>query len=503
MKKLALIIILICSSRIYAQIICEGQQVVPIETFNHCNSDPWVLVFEDSFDGITLDLSTWGIQGWAQGALYGNGGATQEYNTLDNAIVSNGTLKIVAKKETVQRRAVSWLPDNEILQDGLPNLRTYNYTSSNIWTKSTFNYGKFEARIKLAKGKGFWPAFWTFGGDPWNEIDVFEFWNENDIWGNYDASKLSKVHHMTVHYDYDNDGNTNMCMTDYNGVDFSQDFHTFAVIWEKNKIEWLVDGVIKRTDYRYYTILGQAVGCTINAWGQYILNKIYTRDPMAIILNFAIQSGSNSPDNSTSFPSQMEIDYVRYYQRNPCQDVNITDASQYPLDNQVFNVIVGEDVNINCNYTIQSGQQLDIIAKNSISLGSGFDAEMGSTFSSRIEPTVCGSTLKSDNIDNNQDTLVAKQNFETQITDKTVSNEDIKIFPNPNEGSFVLDFGSKDYKNFNVVITDIDGKLISSMKELNSSTVSINISGNAKGVYVLYLLNNQDKSITTHKIILQ
>lgn len=82
-------------------------------------------------------------------------------------------------------------------------------------------------------------------------------------------------------------------------------------------------------------------------------------------------------------------------------------------------------------------------------------------------------------------------------------NEDIKIFPNPNEGSFVIDFGSKDYKNFNIVITDIDGKLINSIKELNSSTVSINLSGNAKGVYVLYLLYNQDKSITTHKIILQ
>lgn len=58
-------------------------------------------------------------------------------------------------------------------------------------------------------------------------------------------------------------------------------------------------------------------------------------------------------------------------------------------------------------------------------------------------------------------------------------------------------------KRATFVITDIDGKLINSIKELNSSTVSINLSGNAKGVYVLYLLNNQDKSITTHKIILQ
>lgn len=368
----------------------------------------------------------------------------------------------------------------------------------------SFHMGKYEARIKIAKGKGFWPAFWMYGGDPvYNEIDVFEFWNQDDVWGNYDPSKLSKVHNMTIHFDFDGDGNKSMCHTKYTGVDFSQDFHVFTLIWEKNKIEWYVDGSLKRTDYRYYTILGQTTGCTINAWGQYILNKIYTRDPMHIILNFAIQSGSDSPESSTVFPSQMEVDWVRYYQRNPCQDVNITDASQYPLDNQLYNVIVGEDVNINCNYTIPSGQQLDIVAKNSITLGPGFSAELGSTFSARIEPTVCGSSLKSASVDNFQDTISTNKDIETQITDKTFSNEDIQIFPNPNEGSFIVDFGSKNYQIYNIVITDIEGKLIKSFKELNSSTINIDLSDNTKGVYVLYLLNNQDKNITTHKIILQ
>ncbi len=76
MKKLTFIILMICSSRIYAQRICERKQVVPIETFNQCNSNPWVLVFEDNFNGNTLDLSTWGIQEWGLGALYGNRGTT-------------------------------------------------------------------------------------------------------------------------------------------------------------------------------------------------------------------------------------------------------------------------------------------------------------------------------------------------------------------------------------------------------------------------------------------
>lgn len=178
-------------------------------------------------------------------------------------------------------------------------------------------------------------------------------------------------------------------------------------------------------------------------------------------------------------------------------------SNQYPLDNQLYNVIVGEDVSVNCNYTIPTGQQLDIVAKNSITLGPGFSAGLGSTFNARIEPALYGSSLKSASVDNVQDILATNKDIEIQITDKTFSNEDIHIFPNPNEGSFIVDFGSKDYKNYDIAVTNIQGKLIKSFKELNSSTIIIDLNGNAKGVYVLYLLNNQDKNITTHKIILQ
>ncbi len=94
-----------------------------------------------------------------------------------------------------------------------------------------------------------------FGGDPvYNEIDVFEFWNEKNIFGNYDPTKSTKVHNMNIHFDYYGNGSKSSCATYYDGVDFSQDFHVFTLIWERDKIQWFVDGSIKRTDYRYYTI---------------------------------------------------------------------------------------------------------------------------------------------------------------------------------------------------------------------------------------------------------
>lgn len=141
MKKLTFLLLTILTTKIVSGQVCDGQQVVLTQD-GQCDYTPYVLEFEDNFDGNSLDLSRWQIQPWGQGALYGNGGSTQEYNSLDNVEVSNGTCKITAKQETVVRRAISYLPDNQILSDGLPNLRTYNYTSSNIWTKYQFGYGK-------------------------------------------------------------------------------------------------------------------------------------------------------------------------------------------------------------------------------------------------------------------------------------------------------------------------------------------------------------------------
>lgn len=494
---MTMIVLFVNSSLGYSQTICDGKVVMPAVTFDQCNTNPWILVFEDNFDGIALDTSKWEIQQWAQGALYGINGKSQEYNTLDNAIVSDGLLKIIAKNESIIRKAISWKPDNEILSDGIPNLRPYNYTSSNIWTKYKFTYGKFEARIKIPKGKGFWPALWTFGGNPWNEIDIFEFWNEYTA-GSFDVSKLSKVHHMTVHYDYDNNGSTNKCETEYTGIDFSQDFHIFTVTWEKDKIEWMVDGVVKRTDYRYYSILGQTVGCTIEALQQYIINNIYPKDPMSIILNLAIQNGDNSPDYSTIFPSQMEIDWIRYYQKNPLIDITLNDSSQYPIFDSILNVIIGENITINCDYSIHSNQLLTLKAQNSITLKPGFCATSSSTFYANIDSTIGSSTAKS---------AISEHNDKNLLKDRdpydSICYKQIIIIPNPNRGSFIIDFGLLNHLNYNVVVTDDKGKIIYTKNNIDTNKIFIDLKENGQGLYILYLINGQERTATTHKIIIQ
>jgi beta-glucanase (GH16 family) len=106
----------------------------------------WKLVWGDEFNYTGLpDSSKWAYE--TKGNSYGWGNNEKQFYTNDdsaNAYVSDGTLKITARKE---------VKDNK------------NYTSARLSTagKFTFQYGKIEARIKLPAGKGTWPAFWMLG----------------------------------------------------------------------------------------------------------------------------------------------------------------------------------------------------------------------------------------------------------------------------------------------------------------------------------------------------
>jgi beta-glucanase (GH16 family) len=73
-------------------------------------------------------------------------------------------LKLVSKKEE---------PPIETVFNG--SNETFRFSSGEIWTDEKFFHGVYTARVKLPKGKGFWPAFWLYSGNPWNEIDIFEF----------------------------------------------------------------------------------------------------------------------------------------------------------------------------------------------------------------------------------------------------------------------------------------------------------------------------------------
>lgn len=458
-----------------------------------CDNSDYDLVFEDEFNGDCLDESKWQLRPWGAGSFDG----AQEYNKLSNAVVSNGTLKIVAKREYTRARAIYYLPDDQILPDGNPNLRNFFYTSSNLWTKRKFLYGIFEARIKIPKGRGFLPSFWMYGGNKWNEIDIFEFWNVPGD-GNYNPTKSASTINMNVHYDYEGDGVTNYCSEKHIGNDYSNDFHIYKLVWSKNKISWYVDGVKIRQYYSNYEDLYEDINpveCLLFPHKIYLRRLIYPKEPMNLIIDLAIDNGDDAPDLHTVFPAEMEIDWVRCYQKISDEDVVINDMSDYHFDDYYANIITGRSVKFDCDFIIDSLTDLEIIGRNEIVLNPGFEAKKGSNVNASI------TELNEDRseIDNIDTSLFEFRNKDTK---KNII-QDVSLTPNPVSKTLSVHSCSIGLNRCKIVVFDIKGNPVIEKFSNNDNEIIVDVSNISKGVYVVKIIGGDGTVLSIEKIIVQ
>lgn len=178
-------------------------------------------------------------------------------------------------------------------------LRTASgYTSARIKTLGKFvtTYGKIEARIKIPYGQGMWPAFWMLGSNiesiGWpacGEIDIME-----------NIGREPSVVHGSMHGPGYSGGEGLSGAYALAGARFSDDFHTFSVVWHAQSAEFFVDG------NSYYRVTPSS----LLPGTQWIFNH-----PFFILLNLAVGgSWPGNPDSSTEFPQTMIVDYVRVYQ---------------------------------------------------------------------------------------------------------------------------------------------------------------------------------------------
>lgn len=511
MKKrlfFCLLFLTLSYSQLFAQSACIGQSVVLSED-GQCNYNPWILVFEDEFEGSSLDFSKWYIP--YQGVTndfdftthkewWANIGNTPNIPISNNIQVSNGTLKLIAKKETPP------ITGTYVLDWGTnpPTTGTssFDYSSATIESKYQFYYGKYEIRCKLPKGKSFFPAFWMYRSNPWNEIDVFEFRNEYNGLGNFDLDKSIKTHSMNIHTDFDEDGQSENCPTHWNGPDFSQSFHTFTVIWTPHKVEWYVDGDSKGLRTKFYTILGQTVDCNgLQAFHPYVMETVFPKDPMNIIANLAIQSGTEGPNSETPFPSALEIDYIRFYQRVPCIQIEESNIDNLNLINTIYSLIFGETITVGGTFTLEANQQLELVAGEEIVLEPGFAAEEESNFVARIEP-VCideriGLLSEVDSI-NNTHTLPLSKGLLNN--DKQGIQDNYKVFPNPTTDKLSVEFTTETIDEYEIYITDMQGRVLNFLPTIQNYGVEIDISSYSQGVYLLNILDTRNQRRYFHKI---
>ncbi len=233
----------------------------------------WRLIVNDEFEGTSLDTALWEPSNRRESP-----NNEKQYYHPNQVKISDGYLNLTAIK--VPR-------DGKAYQSGL------------ITSKALYGPGRYEARVKLPTSQGMWPAFWLNANNvAWprgGEIDIME--NRGSQPG-----LVSSAYHWQV-------SQTQPCCAghqfvtkelSYSGPEsgnYHRDFHTYAVEWEGTQLRFYVDGAL------YHTVQETAE------------RPIY-ETPKNIIVNLAIGGDfGGDPNESTSWPQTMLVDYVRVWQQ--------------------------------------------------------------------------------------------------------------------------------------------------------------------------------------------
>lgn len=218
------------------------------------------LVFEEEFDGRSLDPALWQSEmAWGQYTT----GELQRYEPRALQ-VDDGELRIVASQKPSG--------DREYASGTITSLGRFEFT-----------YGYVEIRARMPEGQGLWPAFWlaAVDGESRSEIDIVEFLGHEP-----------DTMHMALHFD-DEAGEHREPQVTYRGEDFTGGWHTFAVDWTPAAVVWYVDGVERAR---------QTQGVP--------------DEPMYLIANMAVGGEwPGEPDETTRFPAVYAIERIRVYER--------------------------------------------------------------------------------------------------------------------------------------------------------------------------------------------
>ncbi|MBV7258115.1 glycoside hydrolase family 16 protein [Erythrobacter sp. WH158] len=291
-----------------AQSAATGTGVAPL-------SEDWTLVWEDEFEGTSLDYLKW----VPEESCWGGGNNERQCYTdrAENIAVEDGFLYLKARKETFTG------PDRppEIAENPNPQV-TREYTSGKIRTRGlhSWKYGRFEVRAKVPAGQGMWPAVWMmpetgeYGGWPLSgEIDILEAVNLGAECDECEGTLGENRHVSALHFGDTSPANAFVSQkSPLPDLSLPSDgFHVYAVEWGEGLIRFLINDRVHFTVPReeWFTASPLAAG---NA------NAPFDK-PFYIMANLAV--GGKWPEESNelgldedTLPNQFVIDWIRVYQ---------------------------------------------------------------------------------------------------------------------------------------------------------------------------------------------
>jgi beta-glucanase (GH16 family) len=180
------------------------------------------------------------------------------------------------------------------------------YTSARLKTQGLFGfqYGRLEVSAQVPEAQGFWPAAWLLGNTiatiNWpacGEQDVMERvnaalspdWNEGSVHGaGFTGASLGTTYYFP------------------SGQTAGGEFHAYGMIWSPGSVSFYVDD--PSNPYVTYT------PSSLTPLNDGAVWPFDAGQSNFIILNLAIGGTyPGPPNNTTAFPSEMLVDYVRVY----------------------------------------------------------------------------------------------------------------------------------------------------------------------------------------------
>ncbi|MBN2350852.1 MAG: family 16 glycosylhydrolase [Bacteroidales bacterium] len=232
----------------------------------------WEVTFEDDFTKKELDQSKWITRYfWGETLLqesYSLPGDKHFYTDGKNLVISDSILKIITRKEN--KSGKSWNPKIGFFP------KEFNYTSGLISSGNSFRqkYGIFEAKIRFSSMHPVRHAFWMLSDHIMPHIDVMKTDKKlmfNYFWGDIKSKRGIKKK-----------------MSGLKSDRFVDKFFIYTLEWNRKKIRWKINGVTVAT-----------------------LSEHIPHDPMYVNLC----SGITAEVNGKTLPTEMEIDWVRCYQK--------------------------------------------------------------------------------------------------------------------------------------------------------------------------------------------
>lgn len=260
--------------------------------FNRDTVVHWYYTGGDEFTADTLDLRKWPYwYGWSRSIFSQK---EQEYYTDGaNHRLSGGRLNLFARRRDTTARLVDWLPvTDSMILDGTyygRNLRQFGFTSGMIQSRQKYRYGYFEMRFTMPSEKGYWPAFWLYGGTPNEEIDWMELKTEK-----------TRAIHVGRHskHKYENKlrkGLTKVWWGDWVYIkgDLTKNEHVIAGEWAP--------------DYVRYYLNGECIA----------YSRVALPEEKTLCVNLAVPGDDGSfrpgPDKQSVGSGDFSIDYIRVW----------------------------------------------------------------------------------------------------------------------------------------------------------------------------------------------